>query len=184
MKPLIERMGYKYPTFSVPYTCAYATAYVAELMHWLLRTPNPFLTRMEVNKVSLSNYFIIDKAKRELGYYPSVSQKEGIEQCLTYCRKLHDEMEVVDSPHMAWWVSVITGMLLLGLLAFNSDAFALFSRYMTSIFSQNFLQYLFFISVILHGGEALYALKLAKKAGLQKTAKGWCYRPLSWAILL
>lgn len=174
MRPLIEGMGYKFPSFAIPYSLAYATAYVAELLHWLLRTPNPFLTRMEVNKVSLSNYFIIDKAKRDLGYSPQVTQKAGIAKCLTYCLKLHDEMEVVYCPHPLWWVSVFVGMVLLGLFAFNSDAYAFFAQHITSKLSKTFLQGLFLISVILHFGEAFYAFYLARRAGLKSTAKGWC----------
>jgi len=47
----------------------------------------PTLTRIEVYKVGVDNYFSIEKAKRELGYEPPVSMEEAFKRTADYFKK-------------------------------------------------------------------------------------------------
>lgn len=44
----------------------------------------PFMTRAEVYKVSVTHYFKPDKAQKELGYYPIVTPQEAIDRTVKY----------------------------------------------------------------------------------------------------
>jgi 3beta-hydroxy-delta5-steroid dehydrogenase/steroid delta-isomerase len=88
------------PGFSVPYKLAYA---VAALMEFVYRARGskkpPVLTRFAVAALAGSRSYSIEKAKRELGYAPSVDMEEGM-------REMED------------WVKVLGGtdaLLMLGL---------------------------------------------------------------------
>lgn len=81
MRPLVEGLGYSYPTITLPYTLVYAMAWLIEYIHLFVgRVYNfqPLLTRAEVNKTGITHYFKITKAQRELGYEPKVKPAEGM----------------------------------------------------------------------------------------------------------
>nr|XP_022317696.1 short-chain dehydrogenase/reductase family 42E member 1-like isoform X2 [Crassostrea virginica] len=72
-RPLITGLGYQMPTLQIPVGLMWFIALLFETIHFLvsgLFEFQPILTRMEVCKMGVSNYFCIDKAKRELGYRP------------------------------------------------------------------------------------------------------------------
>lgn len=172
LKPIIQGLGYKYPRFSIPYAVAYAYAFAGEWLYSVFNTPKPFLTMMEVKKLSVSNYFSIQKAKQDFGYIPLVSQKEGIEKSLPYCLELLSKIPVVERPVFYWWLSILGGMTILGLLAFHQAAGNYWKEYIPMI-PVFFLRVLFFLAIFTHACEAFYALKLAKKSGLKETSFGW-----------
>lgn len=72
-RPLVEGLGYTFPSIRLPLTLVYSLAFLIEIAHFLLhRLYNfqPFLTRTEVCKTGITHYFSLEKAKKELGYEP------------------------------------------------------------------------------------------------------------------
>ncbi|KAI6054436.1 short-chain dehydrogenase/reductase family 42E member 1 [Marmota monax] len=72
-RPLVEGLGYTFPSTRLPLTLIYCFAFLTELIHFILgRLYNfqPFLTRTEVYKTGVTHYFSLEKARRELGYEP------------------------------------------------------------------------------------------------------------------
>ncbi|XP_003461183.1 short-chain dehydrogenase/reductase family 42E member 1 [Cavia porcellus] len=70
-RPLVEGLGYTFPSTRLPLTLVYCFAFLTELSHFVLgRLYNfqPFLTRTEVYKTGVTHYFSLEKAKKELGY--------------------------------------------------------------------------------------------------------------------
>ncbi|XP_068116037.1 short-chain dehydrogenase/reductase family 42E member 1 [Hyperolius riggenbachi] len=73
LRPFIEGLGYKYPTFRLPLFFVYFMAYLTEWLHFFIRpfyNFQPLLTRAEVYKTGVTHYFNLGKAKEELGYDP------------------------------------------------------------------------------------------------------------------
>jgi len=169
---IIQGMGHKPPPFSIPYVLAYVYSFAAEGIYWLFNKPRPFLTIMEVKKIGYSNYFSSEKAKRDFGYEPLITQKEGIEKSIPYCLELFDNIPTVERPALFWWISVLGGMTLLGLIAFQKDAGAIWTQHIPFI-DLLVLKVIFILAVLTHLSEAIYAYKLAKQARLSETALGW-----------
>ncbi|XP_066493719.1 short-chain dehydrogenase/reductase family 42E member 1 [Tiliqua scincoides] len=71
--PLVEGLGYTFPTLRLPLLVVYFFAFLTEMVHFAVgRVYNfqPLLTRTEVYKTGVTHYFSMEKAKRELGYEP------------------------------------------------------------------------------------------------------------------
>lgn len=71
LRPLVEGLGYRFPSIRLPLTLIYCFAFLTEMAHFILgRVYNfqPFLTRTEVYKTGVTHYFSLEKAKKELGY--------------------------------------------------------------------------------------------------------------------
>ncbi len=76
---IAEEIGAKPPRLHVPYHALYALAYLAERAV----SPDhpqrqPLITRLGVQMYGSDNRHAIDKARRELGYAPRVSIREGV----------------------------------------------------------------------------------------------------------
>ncbi|XP_067671145.1 short-chain dehydrogenase/reductase family 42E member 1-like [Haliotis asinina] len=74
-RPLIEGLGYRYPTVNLPLTPVFYFAFITEIVHSAIgRIYNfqPLLTRTEVYKTGVTHTFSIAKAHRQLGYSPTV----------------------------------------------------------------------------------------------------------------
>ncbi|XP_074144327.1 short-chain dehydrogenase/reductase family 42E member 1 [Sminthopsis crassicaudata] len=72
-RPLVEGLGYPFPTVRLPLNLIYFVAFMTEMVYFLLgRFYNfqPFLTRAEVYKTGVTHYFSMEKARKELGYEP------------------------------------------------------------------------------------------------------------------
>jgi hypothetical protein len=81
--------------------------------------------------------------------------------------------DTVDRPHVGWWVSVVGGMVLTGVLAFHPGAYAEWCALVTARIPQGLLRGIFVAALITHLGEGLYAWRLAQRAGLGSSATGW-----------
>jgi nucleoside-diphosphate-sugar epimerase len=69
------------PGFSIPYKFAYAVAAVLEIVFKLKKSKKPpVLTKMAVAALSGSRSYSIEKARRELGYGPSVNIDDGMDE--------------------------------------------------------------------------------------------------------
>jgi 3beta-hydroxy-delta5-steroid dehydrogenase/steroid delta-isomerase len=91
-RPLIEGLGYRIPSRSIPTRIMYWLAFLMECLH-RLGGPKPFMTRLEVHNLTTSFTFRCDKARRELGYRPVIGQAVGMKQCVAYYRKIIGRLE-------------------------------------------------------------------------------------------
>jgi nucleoside-diphosphate-sugar epimerase len=67
----------------VPFPLAFAAAFVMELAGWALRLRSPPpLTRYAVALIGRGTRFRIDKARRELGWWPRIDPLDGLRQTL------------------------------------------------------------------------------------------------------
>jgi nucleoside-diphosphate-sugar epimerase len=95
LRPLCEGLGYpRVFQFFVPTWIMFHLAWALELLRTLLilvtggrLSFQPMLTRSEVCKVSITHYFSMEKAKRDLGYAPIVTMPVAIERCIEYYRE-------------------------------------------------------------------------------------------------
>ncbi|XP_062327859.1 short-chain dehydrogenase/reductase family 42E member 1 [Osmerus eperlanus] len=72
-RPLVEGLGYSFPTLRLPVSLIYFFAFLTEMIHHLIGPIynfQPLLTRTEVYKTGVTHYFSMAKAKAELGYEP------------------------------------------------------------------------------------------------------------------
>ncbi|XP_030313583.1 short-chain dehydrogenase/reductase family 42E member 1 isoform X1 [Calypte anna] len=72
-RPLVEGLGYKFPTCRLPLSLVYFFAFLTEIVHFLvghIYNFQPLLTRTEVYKTGVTHYFSMEKARKELGYEP------------------------------------------------------------------------------------------------------------------
>jgi len=71
---------------SIDYSIAYAIATIMEMESRFRGTDAPpLLTRYAVVGLSCKNTFVVDKAKRELGWYPQIPFQEGIREAIEWC---------------------------------------------------------------------------------------------------
>ncbi|MCC6713238.1 MAG: NAD-dependent epimerase/dehydratase family protein [Candidatus Dadabacteria bacterium] len=77
------------PGFSIPYKLAYSVAAVMEALFKLAGSKKPpVLTRFAVAALAGSRSYSIDKARRELGYEPSVPLDEGMARLADWVKLL------------------------------------------------------------------------------------------------
>ncbi|XP_016053356.1 PREDICTED: short-chain dehydrogenase/reductase family 42E member 1 [Miniopterus natalensis] len=72
-RPLVEGLGYSFPSIRLPLTLIYCFAFLTEMAYFILGQLynfQPFLTRTEVYKTGITHYVSLEKAKKELGYEP------------------------------------------------------------------------------------------------------------------
>ncbi|MFK7894593.1 MAG: NAD-dependent epimerase/dehydratase family protein [Myxococcota bacterium] len=89
-RPLIEGMDQPFPTTQVPEGLLRAVTATWEALHFLVGIPEPFLTPHEVDKVCVTHYGLVEKARRDLGYEPVISVKEAMVEIIAYCKARHD----------------------------------------------------------------------------------------------
>ncbi len=79
LSAIAQEMGIAAPRIHVPYQPMYAAGYVAERIAALSANRiKPIVTRHGVKIFGANNRMSIDKARRELGYTPQVSIREGV----------------------------------------------------------------------------------------------------------
>ena len=77
------------PGFSVPYKFAYAVASVMESAYRARKSKKPpVLTRFAVAALAGSRSYSIEKARRDLGYEPSVDLDEGMREMADWVKLL------------------------------------------------------------------------------------------------
>ncbi|XP_053126411.1 short-chain dehydrogenase/reductase family 42E member 1 isoform X2 [Hemicordylus capensis] len=80
-RPLVESLGYTFPTLRLPLSVVYFFAFLTEMVHFVVRRLynfQPLLTRTEVYKTGVTHYFSLGKARRELGYEPQQYNLEEV----------------------------------------------------------------------------------------------------------
>lgn len=177
-RPVIEDLGLPFPERLIPALPLKVVAVMGEIAHWLLKTPRPGFTLIEVLKASVNHPCSIEKARRDLGYEPLVSGAEGIRRCLPYCRETLRTREKVDRPHIGWWVSIILGMTALGLVAHHPATWALWSRHVIGAIPHWVYQLGLWVAVLTHVHKGLKAVRLAERAGFHETSTAWGWQTL------
>jgi nucleoside-diphosphate-sugar epimerase len=83
---IAECIGAKPVTKKVPYRVAYSAAFLMELFgHMLHRRKPPLVTRYAVWLMGRRCFFSCEKARRELGWQPTVGYDEGIALAVKWC---------------------------------------------------------------------------------------------------
>jgi hypothetical protein len=173
VRPLVEAVGGAYGKVRIPALPLKLVAAAWELGHAHLGLPRPHFTYVEIFKATVSHPCSIEKARRELGYEPVVSYDEAMERCLPYCHQLVAEREKVERPHWMWWVSIILGMLALGLLAHHPSTWAWWSTNVTGVIPRWVYQGVLWTAVLTHVHKGMKAVRLAERAGLHRTSAAW-----------
>jgi len=170
-RPVVEGLGKRFPTMHVPGFVLRMLAWVLERVHYV-GGPYPMFTRMEVKKLLESHWFVLDGAKRDLGWEPKVSTAEGYRRSMPWIEALAERTPYVARPHWAWWVAVWGGLGLLFALTFSSAAYGAWIEHLP-MFPLQVLQIISAVAIALHVGEGLYAYLLAKRIGHGEVATGW-----------
>jgi len=80
-------LGVDPPTRRLPYRVAYSAAFGMELLGRLFgRKSPPLVTRYSVWLIGRRCFFSCEKARRQLGWQPTVGYDEGIERAVRWCR--------------------------------------------------------------------------------------------------
>lgn len=120
-RPLIEGLGYTFPRIRLPESLMFFTAWIFEIifLSWIGRTfpHQPFLTRMEVAKITCPHYFSVERAKKELGYEPLVKMKDAMARTVKEVQILEEEHRrkcalEASSSHRYWILLVLVAVFL------------------------------------------------------------------------
>jgi nucleoside-diphosphate-sugar epimerase len=85
---IAQELGVAPPRLHAPYHALYAAAVAAEQATRLTRSRRqPLVTRLGVTLFGTDNRQAIDKARRELGYAPRVSLREGVRRAAAWYRE-------------------------------------------------------------------------------------------------
>ncbi len=93
-KPVFEAIGVKMPRLTVPGKIVMRSLEAWEFMHFKFNLPSPPLAPSEVERVSVDNYFSVNKARTELGYDPEYDSKLGMEMSMPYYKELFATMKL------------------------------------------------------------------------------------------
>lgn len=85
-RPLIEGLGYIFPKRSIPSLPMYFLGFLAECLHFI-GGPRPFITRLEVHNLTAKFTFRQDKARRDLGFKPTIGNEKGMKECIEFYKK-------------------------------------------------------------------------------------------------
>jgi 3beta-hydroxy-delta5-steroid dehydrogenase/steroid delta-isomerase len=179
-RPIVEALGYRFPTRHLPALPFKIVATVGELAHKYLKTPRPSILVMEIAKFTVNQPTSIEKAQRELGYGPGVPYEEALERCLPYCRRLVADREKVDRPALFWWIAILGGLGFFGLVAFNDPLWTWWSAHghILGKIPKIMYQLGFIAAVWTHVYKGFKAVMLAERAGLHETSMGWGWQTL------
>lgn len=96
---LVQAAGAPPVTRTIPCSLALLLAWGFEMIHRLQRAPGePRLTRFAVRELSVSHWFDISAARRDLGYAPLVSTEEGLRRLRAHFT-LRQQRELETATH-------------------------------------------------------------------------------------
>lgn len=85
----------------------------------------------------------------------------------------HAAPPCVERPATGWWVAVLSGMTVLGLIAFRPSWWRWWSTRVTGAIPQPFFRVLFWAAVVTHVAEGATAVRLAEQAGEHAATLSW-----------
>jgi 3beta-hydroxy-Delta5-steroid dehydrogenase / steroid Delta-isomerase len=100
-RPVVEACGEPFPTLRVPGKLVYLAMTAWQWLHFRFGIPKPLLEPLAVERISLNNYFSIDKARRDLGYEPLFTTRAAMADCLPYYVDLYAEMKAAGATARA-----------------------------------------------------------------------------------
>lgn len=187
LSPLVKARGRAPPTTVVPVELALAVAWAMEAAYHAVGL-RPMLTRAEVLKVGRTHHFSIEKARKELGYDPSITSSEGADFIAMGYSKLHpgSSANYFQCAPISLWLVINFLMALLYTVAFTdlsvwtgsmgvalgaAQQLGLFLCARVPGFLDPTLPRLFYLAVSIHLVEALvitpaYCLHLGVRADL------------------
>ena len=93
-KPVIEACGAKFPKYWFPASIVKGLLTIWQRLHFALKFPEPPLEPLAIERISLDNYFSIDKARRDLGYEPRYTTEEAMKECMPFYVELFNKMKI------------------------------------------------------------------------------------------
>jgi 3beta-hydroxy-delta5-steroid dehydrogenase/steroid delta-isomerase len=101
-RPVVEACGEPYPSIRIPGKLAWFAMTVWQWLHFRFGLPKPLIEPLAVERISIDNYFSIDKARRDLGYQPLYTTEQAMADCLPYYVDLYASMKAAaGTPVMA-----------------------------------------------------------------------------------
>jgi hypothetical protein len=195
--PLVEARDAKPPTAILPVSVALYFANVCENIYHISRKLGcpiePFLTQAEVYKVGVTHYFSIAKARRDLGYSPTITSQEGAKRMARYYRDRPSNTNYFRIPGLIWWVAVLGGLANHAFFTFyvderNSQPGTLVNfldrGILTSFQSRTVLKHIWNWAIGAHVAEGIAATVIARRMGCSiGTTTLWAYRHVLWGTL-
>jgi 2-alkyl-3-oxoalkanoate reductase len=90
LEAIASELGVRAPRIHLPYQLLYAAGYLAERLAALTGSrARPAITRLGVAFFGTDSRYAINKARRELGYEPQVSIREGVRLTADWYRQRH-----------------------------------------------------------------------------------------------
>ena len=86
-RPVIEGLGYPYPKHEVPAWLIRPLLHIWQALHFTVGFPQPAISPHELDKVAVTHYASIEKARRHLGYEPQIGVSTALEECLKFYEK-------------------------------------------------------------------------------------------------
>ncbi len=83
------------------------------------------------------------------------------------------EEDSIERPAWYWWLLIPLGMGLTGVLAISPDAHAWWSANVTRFTPRALIGGIFVWAALLHVYKGMKAVRIAERAGLDKTSMGW-----------
>lgn len=187
LAPLCIARGQPVPWLVIPTPLMLRFAHLLEILHRCNIPVPPLFTRAEVVKVGVTHYFPPHKAQHELGYKPTINSHQGALQLAK--RHAKDPVDrYFKTSALIWWVLIFAGMWFLFEVAFLQpvpDEGAIATTVIMSgirssipfyqpvleaiitvaylIFrSKLILQWVFYMAVLTHAMEAMYAFTVAR----------------------
>jgi nucleoside-diphosphate-sugar epimerase len=90
---IAHEIGARPPRLHIPYRALYAAGYAAERLATLVPSSRrPPITRLGVAFFGTDNRYVIDRARRQLGYAPRVALREGVRLAAAWYRQRDREL--------------------------------------------------------------------------------------------
>lgn len=91
-RPLIDGLGYKFPTLWIPMGALMPLVTLWQWMHFKFGIAAPMMHPKELDKVCTTHISDSREPERDLDYQPLFTVAEAMEKCLPYCQELHDKL--------------------------------------------------------------------------------------------
>jgi 3beta-hydroxy-delta5-steroid dehydrogenase/steroid delta-isomerase len=92
-RPVMEAVGFKYPSLKVPAALVKSAMAVWQALHFQFGFKEPPVPPLAVERIAIDNYFSIDKARRDLGYEPVYTTAQAMKECIPYYKTLYEQMK-------------------------------------------------------------------------------------------
>jgi nucleoside-diphosphate-sugar epimerase len=107
LREIAGQLDARMPRVHVPYRLLYSAAFLAESLARATRSERALVTRFGVALYGADNRFAIDKARRELGYEPRVSLRQGVSVAAEWYRRCTATPRLPDYPAVAQTGAII-----------------------------------------------------------------------------